>query len=79
MSPLHWVKWRLHSNTRRPVMEDVFSVPLEKVKEHGDQESISRFKNTTEVCSVNPVPKLRKEVAGGVTCGERRAASLPSP
>lgn len=76
---LQWVKWRLHLNTQRPVMEDIASVPLEKVKEHGDQESISRSKNTTEVCSVNPVPKLRKEVPGGVTCGERRAASLPSP
>lgn len=73
---LQWVKWRLHLNTQRPVMEDIASVPLEKVKEHGDEESISRSKNTTEVCSVNPVPKLRKEVPRGVTCGERRAASL---
>lgn len=60
-------------------MEDVASVPLEKVKERGDQQSIFSCKDTTEVCSVNPQCQMsRKKLPGGVTCGDRRVASLPS-
>lgn len=59
-------------------MEDV-SVPLGKVKERGDQQSIFSCKDTTEVCSVSPQCQIpRKKLPGRVTHADRRAASLPS-
>lgn len=42
-------------------MEDVASVPLEKVKERGDQQSIFSCKDTTEVCSVNPQCQMSRK------------------
>lgn len=46
-------------------MEDLASVPLENVKEWGP-ESISGYKSTTDVCSVNPQCRRCRKVLGGV-------------
>lgn len=47
-------------------MEDLASAPLENVKEWGP-ESISGYKSTTDVCSVNPQCRCCRKVLGGVT------------
>lgn len=54
----------------RPAMEDIVSVPLGRVKECGDQQSISNPKTTTEICSVTPqCQNSGKKFPGGVTGG----------
>lgn len=73
------MKQCLHLSIQSPAIEDTVSVPLEKVREFGDQQSISTSVRTPQKFAVNPqCQNSGKKFPSGVTCGDRRAASRPS-
>lgn len=73
------MKQCLHLSIQSPAIEDTVSVPLVKVREFGDQQSISTSVRTPQKFAVNPqCQNSGKKFPSGVTCGDRRAASRPS-
>lgn len=56
-----------------------FCAPRESQGMWGPTKHFNNCKNTTEMCSVNlQCQNSGKKFPSGVTCGDRRAASLPS-